>query len=253
MFRAAVRWIVAGVLTAAMLPVVQTTASVQPLSLERILAAPPTVDYTELLPTTPGVLEGPFDAAGYSAIGNQGSAMKTLNTLRNDGFISGFGKAWLQASSHRVMVEIIVAFSGGKGAQSWLKQSQEADRADPTYQHALTIDGIDSYYGARMSDLARYFADAYLFVKGNDGFLVSTISDTDSLGDSAAEQTRVQWLKAPAYTIPPSGWPGAPKPLFSAENVRGIVDRASIVLVPAAIVAALSAMVAVRRRRRRQP
>src|SRR6266704_6549505 len=127
MFRAAVRWIVAGVLTALMLPVVQTTASIQPLGLERILAAPPTLDYVELLPTTPGVLEGPFDAASYAAIGGQASPVKTVDTLKNDGFISGYGKAWLQQSSHRVMVEIVVAFTGGKGAQSWLSQSLEAD------------------------------------------------------------------------------------------------------------------------------
>ncbi len=251
MFRAAARWIVAGVLTAAMLPVVQTTASVPALGLERILASPPTADYVELLPTTPGVLEGPFDAATYAALGGQTSAVKTIDTLKNDGFISGYGKAWLQESSHRVMVEIVVAFTGGKGAQSWLSQSHEADQSDPTYQHALTIDGIQPYYGARMSDLARYFADNYLFVKGNDGFLVSTISDTDSLGTSAAEQTRVQYQKAPAYTIPPSGWPGAPKPLLSVENVRNFAGRAAVVLAAASVVAVLSAMVVARRRRRR--
>ena len=80
------------------------------------------------------------------------------------------------------MVEIVVAFTGGNGAKQWLQQSQVADMTDPTFQHSITVDGIDPYYGARMSDSSSYFADAFLFVKGNDGFLVSTISSVDDLG-----------------------------------------------------------------------
>jgi hypothetical protein len=247
-----VRSIVAVCLAAALLPTLTATASTQTLGLDGILAAPPTADYVELLPSTAGILEGPFDAAGYAGIGGQVGASKTIETLQKDGFISGFGKAWVQQANHRVMVEIIVAFTGGSGAHAWLMQSKEADLADPTYQHALTIDGIDSYYGVRLSDLSRYFADAYLFVKGNDGFLVSTISDSDNLGDSAAAQTRVQYQKAPPYTIPPSGWPGAPHPLLSLENVKEFAGRAGAALTAttAALGIVVIAVLMWRRRRR---
>jgi len=251
MFRAAVKWIVAGCFTAALLPAVPASASSQSLALDSILAPPPTSDYVEMLPTQQGVLEGPFDAAGYAAIGGQAAAAKTINTLKDDGFISGYGRAWVQQAQHRVMVEIVVAFSGGRGAQAWLMQSLQADQADPTYQHALTLEGIDTYYGARLSDLSRYFADAFLFVKGNDGFLVSTISDSDSLGDSAAVQTHVQYAKAPAYTIPPSGWPGAARPWLSLENLKQVAGDATAALVATTALAWLLVIVLSMRRRRR--
>ena len=127
----------------------------------------------------------------------------------------------------------------------------QADQADPAYQHPLTLEGIDTYYGARLSDLSRYFADAFLFVKGNDGFLVSTISDSDTLGDSAAAQTRVQYAKAPAYTIPPSGWPGAAQPWLSLENVRDFAGRATAALIATTALAWLVVIGLAMRRRRR--
>src|SRR5216683_1081642 len=125
----------------------------------------------------------------------------TITTLAKDGFIAGFGRAWVQQSPSRVMVEIVVAFTGGSGARLWLQQSQLADLTAPTFQHSITVDGVDTYYGARMSDSSSYFADAFLFVKGNDGFLVSTISGFDDLGNSAAEQTRVQYRPALAPQV----------------------------------------------------
>src|SRR2546430_7476480 len=158
----------------------------------------------------------------------------TINTLAKDGFISGFGRAWVQQSPSRVMVEIVVAFTGGDGAKQWLQQSQDADMTDPTFQHSITVDGIETYYGARMSDSSSYFADAFLFVKGNDGFLVSTISGFDDLGDSAAAQTRVQYRHAPAYTIPPSGWPGAKMAPLTIANAAALAPRVTAWLVAGA-------------------
>ena len=239
---------------AALVPAVSASASTESLGLDRILAPPPTAEYAELGPSVSGLLEGPFDAARYAAIGGEAGATKTLNTLHDDGFISGYGKAWIQDSTRRVMVEIVVAFTGGKGAAAWLSQSKEADQSDPTFQHALQIDGIESYYGVRMSDHTRYFADAFLFVKGNDGFLVSTISDSDSLGSSAADQTRIQYLRAPRYTIPPSGWPGAPRPLLSVENLKAwAVPATAGLLVATALVWVATLGLDIRRRRRRAP
>ncbi len=207
-----------------MLPVSTVQAAPSPSPnphLSQILAEPPSTGYVEIAAHTPGILEGPFDAGQYGVIG--GLAMQsTIKTLAQDGFISGFGRAWVQQSPIRVMVEIAGAFTGGKGARQWLKQSEMADMSDPTFQHSITVDGIEAYYGARMSDTTSYFADAFVFIKGNDGFLVSTISSSDDLGDSAAAQTRVQYRHAPAYTIPPSGWPGARRPTFTMANALAL-------------------------------
>src|SRR5579859_1412919 len=252
MLRAAMRSMVAACLAATIVPVAVATASPAPSpGLDTILAAPPTADYQEIDPSTPGILEGPFDANGYASIGGGGNTSKTVKTLGDDGFIAGFGRAWAQQSTHRVLVEIVVAFSGGKGATTWLGQSEQADLADPTYQHAITVDGIDSYYGARLSDSAHYFADAFVFIKGNDGFLVSTISDTDTLGDSAAAQTRVQYLRAPAYTIPPSGWPGAKHGL--TLSMATLTELAPRVTAGLATVGALFWAVLIWVRARRRP
>ena len=231
---AAIRLLLAACLAASLVPVGVVTAAPDPSPrLDTILASPPTGDFQEIDPSTPGILQGPFDAAGYASIGGPNQAISTMRTLSTDGFVAGYGRAWVQNSSHHVLVEIVVAFSGGKGAGKWLGQSQAADLADPTYQHAIATDGIDKYYGARMSDSSSYFADAFVFVKGNDGFLVSTISDSDNLGDSAAAQARLQYKRAPAYTINPSGWPGAPRSLLSAASLSELAPRATAGLVAA--------------------
>jgi len=255
MLRGAMHSIVAATLAATMLPVAAVTASPAPSpGLDTVLASPPSTDYLEIDASTPGILEGPFDANGYASIGGAIDAAKTVKTLGDDGFIAGFGRAWVLKSSHRVLVEIVVAFSGGKGANTWLGQSLQADLADPTYQHAIAVDGIDHYYGARLSDSAHYFADAFVFVKGNDGFLVSTISDTDDLGDSAARQTHVQYLWAPPYTIPPSGWPGAKHngPALSMASLTLLAPRITAGVAAAGVLFWLAALAWLRIRRRRQ-
>ena len=48
--------------------------------------------------------------------------------------------------------EAVMAFTGAKGASSWLRQSEAADKADPSYSQAMTISGIDPYYGAKLID-----------------------------------------------------------------------------------------------------
>ncbi|HET7467381.1 MAG TPA: hypothetical protein VFL29_12010 [Candidatus Dormibacteraeota bacterium] len=251
MLRPAVRVTVAAFAAASMLPVMVAAAAPSPIPhLSRVLAEPPHTGYVELDNNTPGILEGPFDAGKYASIGGI-DAQSTITTLAKDGFVGGYGRAWVQQSPVRVMVEIVVAFTGGKGAKQWLQQSQMADMADPTFQHSITVEGIDSYYGARMSDTSTYFADAFLFVKGNDGFLVSTISAADDLGDSAAEQTKVQYRHAPAYTLPPSGWPGAPVPTFTVARVMALAPAVTAWLVAAAALWWLALMGARRLRRRR--
>jgi hypothetical protein len=236
MLRAAARIVLAVCLAATTSSIAAVSTSAAPnLSLDRILAEPPTPDFQELDSSTPGILEGAFDAEGYAAAGGANTD-SIVKTLKDDGFVAGYGRAWAQPSQHHILLEIVVAFTGGKGATRWLLQSEQADLADPTYQHPISADGIDHYYGARMSDSASYFADAFVFVKGNDGFLVSTISDTDNLGNSAAAQARIQYDRAPEYTIPPSGWPGAPQSRFSVAQLIALAPRVTAGLLVLAAV-----------------
>ena len=249
MLRPAVRLTVAAIAAVSLLPAFTAVAAASSPSpnphLSQVLAEPPSTGYVELASHTPGILEGPFDAGTYASIGGI-DMQSSITTLAQDGFIAGYGRAWVQQAPNRVLVEIVVAFTGGPGAKRWLRQSQMADLTDPTFQHSITVDGIETYYGARMSDSSSYFADAFVFVKGNDGFLVSTISGFDDLGDSAAAQTRVQYRHAPAYTIPPSGWPGATAPQST------IADLAVLGLAAAAMIVSVGVLAAARRRRRKR-
>lgn len=235
---------------ALMLPVTAAAASSPQPRLSEILAEPAGPSYTEVQQQTPGLLQGEFGANDYASLGG-GNYASTMKSLHDDGFIAGYGRAWVQQSPNRVLVEIAVAFTGGAGAKTWLKQSQEADLSDPTFQHSLSVEGIGNYYGARMSDSNSYFADAFLFVKGNDGFLVSTISSADDLGDSAAVQTRAQYRHAPAYTIPPDGWPGARPALFTLRNAVAYAPLVTAGLAAGAALTWLVIFIARRRHRRR--
>lgn len=234
-------------MAALLLPVSVAAAPSPRPSLSEVLAEPPNDGYVEVQTHTPGVLQGPFDAGDYAAIGAADYGT-TFQALRTDGFVAGFARAWVQPAPGRVLVEIVVAFAVEKGARAWLLQSEQADLADPTFQHSISVDGIGPYYGARLSDSTSYFADAFLFVKGNDGFLVSTISSADDLGDSAATQAKVQYKHAPAYTIPPDGLPGARPAAFSLARV---IALGPFVAAGLAVAAALLWLTVARRRRPR--
>ena len=196
---------------AAVLLVQSATALAAPTpspGLDGILIKPPGTAYKEEPKAAPGIIEGPFDATKYAEVTAAPDAAATGKALAKDGFLSGFGRTWVSAGNAHVFVEAVLAFSGAKGAKTWLRQSETADKADPSYAQALTIAGIDTYYGARLIDKAhKIYGDAFVFAKGNDVILVTYVSSKNDLGTVAATQTRRQFDAAPPYTIPPDQWP----------------------------------------------
>lgn len=207
-------------------------------ALNGILLSPPGTGFVESDPSTPGIFEGPFDAAGYAAITSTANTAQSKQTLDHDGFLSGFGRTWVSQASHHIYVEAVMAFGGAEGAKTWLGQSELADKAWPSYQHSITISGIGTYYGARLVvDRAQsIYADAYVFVKGNDTFLVSTVSTSDDLATTAATQTKRQYDSAPPYTVPPAQWPES-KVSNTASNAGKVVGAAlGAILILAAMV-----------------
>jgi hypothetical protein len=178
-------------------------------SLDGLLLAPPGTGFVEADKNTPGIFEGPFDAAGYADItAAKPSNTQTTQALNRDGFLAGYGRTWVSQARNHIFVEAVMAFGGGSGAKTWLGQSQTADKAEPTYQRPLTTSGIGTYYGARLVDSANsIYAEAYAFVKGNNTYLISAVSTSDDLGTSAAVQAKRQYDSAPSYTVPPSQWP----------------------------------------------
>jgi ABC-type antimicrobial peptide transport system permease subunit len=223
-------------------------ASVNPSpspTLDKILVAPPSSDYLEATSNKSGLIEGPFDAAQYatSMSSNPAQAQATLVT---EGFVSGYGRNWVSLATQQVLVEQVVAFTGGDGAKLLLARVEVADKADATYQHELSITGIDSYTGAHFYDAASILpnTDGFAFVKGNDYFSVLVTSGKDDTGAFAASQARRQYAFAPDYTIPPSQWPRA----ASASNTNAVIGR---ILVLGII--GLSAVVLIILRNRRRP
>jgi hypothetical protein len=210
--------------------------------LDGLLLKPPGTGYKEESKATPGILEGPFDAAKYAQVTAAPDAGATARSFARDGFLTGYGRTWFSAGHGHVWVEAVMAFSGAKGAKAWLRQSEAADKADPIYSQALTITGIDTYYGARLVDkVHKVYADAFVFLKGNDVFLVTYVSSKNDLAAITATQTRKQYDAAPPYTIPMSQWPeskvSSSSPFDALKTVGAIIAGVLIVgLIAAAAV-----------------
>src|SRR3989442_7818336 len=82
-------------------------------SLDKVLAAPPGSDFTEL---TTGVLHGEFTAHDWATTNASGSdATETEKTLTKDGFVDGYGKTWAQASAGHAMIEAVMALTRRPG------------------------------------------------------------------------------------------------------------------------------------------
>jgi len=173
--------------------------------LSGILAPAPSADFVESDPTVPGVFEGPFDAKAFVAKVGSANAAAIQSTLERDGFVDGYGRTWIQKVSRHVLLEYVMAFGDRAGAKKWLASAQLADKSDPNYQHAISLTGIDAYYGAHFFyTSSKAYGDGFAFVKGNDFFTLIFVSAKDDLGNAAADQTKVQFDIAPAFTIPPS-------------------------------------------------
>ena len=178
-------------------------------ALSGVLVRPPSAGFVELDSTVPGVVEGQFDANAFAKV-NTSNPSGVEKTLARDGFVDGYGRTWVQQATRHVLIEIVVAFSGGDGARRWLTSSEVADKADPGYQHSISVSGIGAYYGERYANTTTgVYEDVFAFVKGNDFFIigVGTVSATDDLGTAAADQTKAQYAAAPDATIPKSQWP----------------------------------------------
>lgn len=199
--------------------------------LDGILIKPPGTTYKEAPKASPGIVEGPFDATKYAEVI---AAPDAAQTLTSNGFLAGYGRTWSTAGSAHVFTEAVMAFTGANGAKAWLRHEEAADKADPSFVQALTLPGIDTYYGARLNDkVHKIYGDAFVFVKGNDVVFVTFVSNKNDLASIAATQTRKQFEATPAYTIPPSQWPEnkvvASSP-FSGLKTIGLIVGALILL-----------------------
>jgi len=171
-------------------------------SLDSILVAPPD-DYIEQSLTQ--LPHGHFTiqdyAATYSRPGEVGIVMK------QDGFVDAFGTLWVNQPAQQGIYQFAIAFSGAKGARSFLSYIDSWGKQDPAYRHADSITGIDPYYGEHDVYPSGDVSDTFVFVKGNDLFAVGFVSTRDDVLDLAINQAKKQYEFAPDSTIPPAQWP----------------------------------------------
>lgn len=209
-------------------------------ALDTILAAPPSPDYVEDTESS-GTPVGDFDAGAYVGYLQPDDQAATFKALNDDGFVAGYGKSWTAQSDSRALVEIVVAFSGGRGARRWLTTSEAAARTDQYYSGAIVVGGLGAYAGVHYADpKAPSYADVVMFVKGNDFFLVGFLAQAATLGDAAATQSKLQYDFAPAASIPPSRWPenAGTSPRLPVPPVA-VMAGASIVAAALAVVVVL--------------
>ena len=223
-------------------------------SLDRMLAEPPSADFVEDRESS-GTPIGAFDLGTYVQSVGGADSSATAKALKDDGFVAGYGRSWTSQASNVGLVELVVAFAGGRGARTWLSTAESIARSSEFLNGAIRVEGIDPYFGVRYADpSAPSFAEVVSFVKGNDYFLVGFISATDNLGDSAATQSKRQHDFAAPATIGEAQWPenASRSPLFPLTADR----PAFTVLVLGLVAAALAGLVtgaAVLRSIRRRP
>ena len=200
--------------------------------LDGILIKPVATGHKEALKATTGIVEGPFDAAKIAEVTVAPDAGAVAQALAKAGFVSGYGRTWSTAGNAHVFVEAVMAFTGAEGATSWLRQSEAADKADPSYTQAMTIAGIDTYYGAKLVDkVHKIYGDEFVFAKGNDLLLITYVSGKNDLGTIAATQTKKQFDATPATYPPTSGRKtGWSRPRLSAPSRLSVSLLAPIVL-----------------------
>jgi hypothetical protein len=191
----------------ALLALAPLSASASPTpspTLNTLLAAAPS-GYTEL---TSSPFHGKFTAQEYAQASDSSKADEIESTLVRDGFVDGYGMTWIHQASQHALVEAVIAFTGSKGARSWLTSAEAGDKADPTYDHSVSLSGIAPYYGGHFKySSSNTIGDVFSFVKGNDVFIVGFVSTKDDVLSLATQQTKTQYDQAPKQTIPSSQWP----------------------------------------------
>ena len=199
-------------------------------------------------------VQGDFDAVDFLSVLNANKPSRTLTTLKNDGFVKGYGRSWAGNRSNQLLLEVVVAFGGGVGAKRWLPEARSLDQNSQYYKNSFTMPGIDTQFGNHFVNSAGpAYADSAGFVKGNDYFFVYMFSQKDDLADAVAKQARQQYDLAPANTIPPSQWPENASQ-NAASNLAGAFAPSLVfvlVVVLVLVVIAAAVVVLVRRGSRR--
>jgi hypothetical protein len=201
------------VAASSMLPLLAVAAPNPSPSLTQIMLPAPS-GYTSQSSTA---VSGSFNSHNLSSAWGT-KAAEAQRALEQDGFVDGYGMTVVNQTAQRGLIEYIVAFAGGQGAMNWLSFAEAGDKADPTYQHSDSISGIDSYYGEHNVYPSHDVSDAFVFVKGNDFFVVGFESTQDDVLNLAISRAKNQYDSAPDSTIPAAQWPENAKAATASQG-----------------------------------
>jgi hypothetical protein len=193
----------APIIALALLPVTAAADYTPSPSLDQILLAPP-LGYTEHTLTT--YPHGRFTIHDFALTYGPKIAEVEI-VMQQDGFVDGFSTLWINKVTRRGMIEYVMAFSGGKGARSFLSYMNIASKQSSTYKHANSITGIDPYWGEHEVTASGVVSDSFAFVKGNDLFVMGFVSTRDDVLDLTTAYAKNLYNAAPASTILPADWP----------------------------------------------
>ncbi|HKW69122.1 MAG TPA: hypothetical protein VJP81_00935 [Candidatus Dormibacteraeota bacterium] len=222
-------------------------------SLDTVLAEPLASDF---VPESRFVmaLQGDFDAVDFLAVLNSSKPSHTLANLKDDGFVAGYGRSWSGNRTNHLLLEAVVAFSGGAGAKKWVPEARSLDQNGSYFKGNFSISGIDLQYGDHFANPAGpAYADSAGFVKGNDFFLVYMYSQKDDLSDFVARQARQLYDLAPASTIPPSKWPENAAVSSTPTSLPSFVPNAVLLALAAVVVVLFVVLLGVLVLRRGRP
>ncbi|TMB97992.1 MAG: hypothetical protein E6J40_07175 [Chloroflexi bacterium] len=235
----------------ALLPITASAIPIPSPSLASILLPPPS-GYAELASAP---FHGQFTSSAYAASWGKQS-VEAETALNEAGFVDAYATFWVDQLAKRALIEYVVAFEGGQGARSWLSFAETGSKADPTYQHANTMSGIDPYYGQHNVYPSHAILDEFAFVKGNDYFVVGFESLQNDVLNLAMTRAKNQYSAAPGSTIPIAQWPenaNAASSQSPAFAFGGLVADALVVVLVAGLIGAVAALVIRRRRRSAVP
>ncbi len=243
------RGMVGAVSTAlALAPLIASAASPAPSpspALDGLLAAPP----AGFVALTTASLHGHFTAQEYASDADTSKQARIVATMNHDGFIDGYGQTWVSQSAQQVLIEAVLAFTGGRGAHDWLTAAEAADKQDANYVRPDTTTGLGTYFGAHLEDKAgKTFVDEFSFVKGNDVFAIAVAATKDDTLGQATTQAQGQFKSAPDSTVPSAQWPENNQANNAAFQFGAAVGRIAIFALIGAIIAALAFFIRSRRR-----
>lgn len=225
----------AALLTAAVAAAFPLSALADPSpspSLDSVLAPLPTAFATTVNSHT----QGNFTAADYATTWGTNSA-QAESELSKDGFVAGYGLQKADATSGRIAIEYVMAFTGQSGALRFIGTVNVEEMADTAYVHADTATGLGSYYYGYhlVSTSPALVLDAFEFVKGNDMFEIAFASSRDDVLALTVAQAQKQFDAAPAATIPLGDWPENQAPPSStgvfADLGPGVVIGAAVIVL----------------------